>query len=163
MKKFALLAGALCASLWTTRAEDVATKAADEAAVKPVEAAVTPAEQVVKPVEEAVPPRIAKPDRPKIKPGRDGAGPLLADTNGDGVLSLDEFKVQHDARTAKRKEKMGDKFDATKVPTAEAAFAKLDKNGDGSLSKDELLQGHQPGKRPGKKPEVPAATPEAVL
>lgn len=42
-----------------------------------------------------------------------------ADTNGDGNISLDEFKAAHDARI-------------------EEQFARLDKNSDGQLSPDEM-------------------------
>ena len=49
------------------------------------------------------------------------------DTNGDGQLSLDEFKA---GMPAEKAEKAGE------------IFAKIDTNSDGALSKDEMKAGH---------------------
>jgi hypothetical protein len=65
-----------------------------------------------------------------------------ADANGDGMLSLDEFKVLDAKRQELRKAKMGDKYDparAAKMPTAEARFKKLDTNGDALLTQEEMM------------------------
>lgn len=76
---------------------------------------------------------------------------MAADKNGDGLVSLEEFKAQHEERMAVRKQKMGDKFDPAKVPSADALFTRMDKNGDGNLTKEELQAGRQPRMRPPKK------------
>ena len=55
------------------------------------------------------------------------------DTNGDGQLSIDEFKAG---------------MPADKADKAAEIFAKIDTNSDGALSKDELKAGHD--KRMGK-------------
>ena len=49
------------------------------------------------------------------------------DTNGDGQISMDEFKA---GMPAEKAEKAGE------------IFAKIDTNSDGALSKDELKAGH---------------------
>lgn len=49
------------------------------------------------------------------------------DTNGDGQLSIDEFKTGMPAEKAEK---------------AAEIFAKIDTNSDGALSKDELKAGH---------------------
>jgi hypothetical protein len=58
------------------------------------------------------------------------------DTNGDGQLSLDEFKAG---------------MPADKAEKAAAIFAKIDTNSDGALSKDELKAGHDMRKGKGDK------------
>lgn len=54
-----------------------------------------------------------------------------ADSNGDGVLSLEEMQVRAQDQAAKRAARMLERFD---------------KNGDGGLSKDELPQPRRAGK-----------------
>lgn len=54
-----------------------------------------------------------------------------ADSNGDGVLSLEEMQAQGRERAAERAARMLERFD---------------KNGDGALSKDELPQPRRAGK-----------------
>ena len=68
------------------------------------------------------------------------------DTNGDGFISLDEFKASPRAQKDPAK--------------AEEAFKKMDTDGDGKLSLDEFKAGHHGGpggrKPGGKPPEKPA-------
>ena len=79
------------------------------------------------------------------EPGAAGLEAFKAmDTDGNGTISLEEFKAAHEKRIAERKAKMGDKWDearAAKMPTAEELFKKMDTNGDGALTPDELRQG----------------------
>ena len=85
-------------------------------------------------------------------PGKGGQGKMGGemfakfDADGNGTLSLAEFKAMQEKRMEMRKAKMGDKADAkadVKMPSAEERFAKLDTNTDGQLTKDELAAGHQ--------------------
>jgi len=80
--------------------------------------------------------------------GNKDAGDRFAklDANGDGTISLDEFKVIHDRRTAKLKEKLGDKYDPARAPNAEKAFVRLDADQSGSLSREELAAGRDKAK-----------------
>jgi len=68
------------------------------------------------------------------------------DTNGDGFISLDEFKAGPRAQKDPAK--------------AEEAFKKMDTDGDGKLSLEEFKAGHHGGpgghKPGGKPPEKPA-------
>lgn len=76
------------------------------------------------------------------------------DTDGNGTISLAEFKAGHEKRMAAMKERMGDKFDASKAPNPDETFKKIDKDGDGQLTKDELKAGHPaggPGQGPGRR------------
>lgn len=66
-----------------------------------------------------------------------------ADADGNGTISLAEFKAGHEKRMAAMKERMGDKFDASKAPNPDEVFKKLDTNGDGQLSKEEMKEGHK--------------------
>jgi Ca2+-binding EF-hand superfamily protein len=88
------------------------------------------------------------------------------DTNTNGVISLDEFKAMQTKREEEMKQRRGDKYDATTAatkPSAEEVFKKLDADGDGTLTRQELAAGRMPRKpRPprgagDKKPEAPAA------
>jgi hypothetical protein len=88
------------------------------------------------------------------------------DTNTNGVISLDEFKAMLAKREEVIKQRMGDTYDAAlaaKKPSAEEVFKKLDTDGDGTLTKQEMDADRMPrGPRPnrgegGKKPEAPAA------
>lgn len=87
------------------------------------------------------------------KGGQGGHGPggdpearfKAADADGNGTISLAEFKAGHEKRMAAMKERMGDKFDASKAPNPDEVFKKLDKDGDGQLTKDEMKEGHRPG------------------
>ncbi len=77
-----------------------------------------------------------------------------ADTNVDGVLSLDEFTAMEAKRLEARKARMGDKFDAekaAKMPTPEARFKKLDKDASGTLTKEEFFAGAAAKPRPERK------------
>ena len=84
------------------------------------------------------------------------------DTDGNGSISLQEFSVMHDARMAKMKEKMGDKWTeekAAKMQTAEVAFAKMDGNGDGAISAEEMSAKKPKGD--GEKKKKDAGKPKA--
>ena len=70
-----------------------------------------------------------------------------ADTNNDGVLSIDELKANEEKMKAERIAKLDTNHDGTVSPEERTAawekfaaerFAKLDKNGDGALTKDEV-------------------------
>jgi len=65
------------------------------------------------------------------------------DTDSNGIISLAEFKVAHEARQAKMKEKMGEKFDASKAPSAEDVFAKMDADKSGGVTKEEMDAAHK--------------------
>ena len=94
------------------------------------------------------------------------AGFAQADANGDGILSLEEFKAMDEKRMADMKARMGDKFDEEKMrkmPSADERFVKLDTDASGSLTKEELMAGRRqrgegrgPGKGPGAKKEQEA-------
>ncbi len=72
------------------------------------------------------------------------------DTDGSGTISLAEFKVGHEKRMAAMKERMGDKFDASKAPNPDEIFKKIDTNGDGQASKEEMKEGQKNmGRGPG--------------
>lgn len=76
------------------------------------------------------------------------------DTDGNGTISLAEFKAGHEKRMAQMKERMGEKFDASKMPNPDETFKKLDKDGNGELTKDEMKAGHPaggPGQGPGRR------------
>lgn len=75
------------------------------------------------------------------------------DANGDGAISMDEMKVQHDEMMAKREAKMSEKMPkkmkermsekmagmkGKKQSMMSEHFAKMDKNGDGTLTFDEF-------------------------
>lgn len=71
----------------------------------------------------------------------------MADTDGNGSVSLEEFKVVF-AKRPPRPVKDGEV--APPAPTAEDVFNKLDTDKSGSLSKEEMKAGHK-GPRDGKK------------
>jgi hypothetical protein len=86
-------------------------------------------------------------DKPKGPggPGHDPAARFAAmDTDGNGSISLAEFKVAHEKRMAAMKERMGDKAPPAPKKTAEEIFAALDTNKDNALSKEEIKAGHPP-------------------
>ncbi len=94
-------------------------------------------------------------------PKPDWAAKRLAavDTDGNGLVSLDEFKAMQAKREEERKQKLGDKYDAAraaKQPSAEERFKKLDKDGSGDLTKEEFLAPPVPPKAKGPKPDKPA-------
>lgn len=59
------------------------------------------------------------------------------DTNHDGVLSLEEFKAGHEKMHAMHEQHM-EKREAMRDEHMADHFKQLDKNGDGSLTKDEV-------------------------
>ncbi len=82
----------------------------------------------------------AKKERP-AKPDMAGKKFAEADTDGNGVVSLEEFKAMQARREEAMKKRMGDKYDAeraAKRPSAEEMFKKLDADNSGGLSKAEL-------------------------
>jgi len=105
-----------------------------------------------------------KTDAKTPEKGGPGKGEMFAkiDADGNGSISLDEFKAWQAKRMEMRKAK-GDKADQkadVKMPSAEERFAKLDTNKDGQLSKEEFMAGHQ-GRGHGKdvKKDAPAGAP----
>jgi hypothetical protein len=109
----------------------------------------------------------AAPAEPKAKApggGREAAF-ATADTNVDGVLSLEEFTVMDAKRLEARKARMGDKFDAekaAKMPSAEVRFKKLDQDGTGSLTKEEYFAGAAKARPARKDKPAPDAAAGAV-
>lgn len=87
--------------------------------------------------------------KPADQPRRDFAQERFKamDTDTNGVVSLAEFTVAHDKRQEEMKKRQGDKYDASKYPSAAEAFKKMDANGDGSLTIDELKKPRE-GQRP---------------
>ena len=84
--------------------------------------------------------------RKKDPAARAAAHFKMMDKDGNGSISLAEFKVMHEQRIAKMKERMGDKWDperAAKRPTAEAIFAKMDTDKSASLTADEMKAAHK--------------------
>jgi hypothetical protein len=85
------------------------------------------------------------------------------DTDGNGTISLAEFKAGHEKRMAAMKERMGDKFDASKAPNPDEIFKKIDANGDGQATKEEMKNagpgpgGHREGGRRGHGEGAPKA------
>lgn len=85
-------------------------------------------------------------DATKEQHQRGGGGPRggwfkTMDTDTNGTVSLSEFTIAHEKRLADRKARMGDKWDAekaAKMPTPEERFKKLDADGNGELTKDEM-------------------------
>ena len=75
------------------------------------------------------------------------------DADGNGEVSLEEFKVAFEKRMAARKERMGDREgpDSGRTPpTAEEAFERMDENEDGVLTRDELKMRGRRGRQGGK-------------
>jgi len=68
------------------------------------------------------------------------------DADGNGSVSMEEFKAAHEKRMAAMKDKMGDKErpEGAKTPPApEERFAQIDANGDGAISLEELSAAHK--------------------
>ena len=68
------------------------------------------------------------------------------DKDGNGTISLAEFKAMHKQRIAKMKKRMGDKWDpkrAAKHPSAKEIFAKIDADKSKSLTAEELKAAHK--------------------
>jgi len=88
----------------------------------------------------------------KRGPGEHKGGPkgdhfARLDADGNGTISLGEFKAGHEKRMAMMKERMGDKFDPNrKGPDPEKIFGKLDKDGDGALTKEEMAGAREHGR-----------------
>jgi hypothetical protein len=71
------------------------------------------------------------------------------DTDGSGGISLAEFKVAHEKRMAAMKERRGDRAppEGRTPPAPEDIFKRLDKDSDGTLTKDEMRAGMRRGPR----------------
>ena len=83
-----------------------------------------------------------KPDRA----ARAAARFKTMDKDGNGTISLAEFKAMQAQRIAKRKKRMGDKWDperAAKRPSAKEIFAKIDTDKSKSLTPEELKAAHK--------------------
>ena len=68
------------------------------------------------------------------------------DKDGNGTISLAEFKAMHKQRIAKMKKRMGDKWDpkrSAKHPSATEIFAKIDADKSNSLTAEELKAAHK--------------------
>jgi len=115
MKKLVLLTGAICFGAIAAQAIQADQPAPDK-------------EQVRKEAKEAM-------DAKKF-----GA----MDKDGSGGVSLAEYKANAAERDEMRKQKQGEKFVPTKMENVEANFKKLDKDGDGQLSKEELFAPREP-------------------
>jgi len=76
-------------------------------------------------------------------PPRDGKARFeAADTDGSGGISLEEFKAGHEKRMAAMKEHMGDRWDparAAQHPGPEEIFKKIDADGNGQLTQEEMM------------------------
>ncbi|MEQ8934873.1 MAG: EF-hand domain-containing protein [Amphiplicatus sp.] len=75
-----------------------------------------------------------------------------ADANGDGAITKEEMKAHHEAKRAEREAKRFPDADGDGVVSkaeydakADERFAKLDANGDGVLSEEEMKTGHHRG------------------
>jgi Ca2+-binding EF-hand superfamily protein len=69
-----------------------------------------------------------------------------ADTDSDGNISLPEFKALHAKRMEMIKKRMGDRFDAeraAKMPSSEEIYAKIDADGNKSVTKEEMSSAHK--------------------
>lgn len=82
-----------------------------------------------------------------------------ADANGDGAISKEEMKAHHEAKRAERDAKRFPDADGDGVVSkaeydakADERFAKLDANGDGMLSEEEMKAGHRRGGKHGGGP-----------
>lgn len=87
-----------------------------------------------------------------------------ADADGNGVLSLDEFKAMQTKQLEAMKARMGDKFNAeraAKMPTPEAQFTKLDTDANGSLTLEEYSARRRAGGQ-GRVKVAPPAKEEAA-
>lgn len=80
-----------------------------------------------------MPPPEGRPDPAKIF--------AKIDTDSSGTISLDEFKVAHEKRKERMKERFGDREPPEEFtpPTAEEIFAKMDANSDGSVTQAEFI------------------------
>jgi Ca2+-binding EF-hand superfamily protein len=84
-----------------------------------------------------------------------------ADTDGNGSISLDEFKTFQSRRESRAKEKRGDQAAAdrpAKQHSPEDMFARLDTDKNGVLSRAELEAGRDRAqqRQKGDRPERPA-------
>ena len=76
------------------------------------------------------------------------------DTNTNGTVSLAEFIAAHEKRMAELKARMGDKFDAekaNKMPPPEETFKKMDADGNGEVTKEEMQKWRDSNPRPERK------------
>ena len=85
------------------------------------------------------------------------------DTDGNGTLSPEEYKVSYDKRMEAMKARAAAQNKEFKMPTAEEAFAKIDTDADGSISKEEFVasMAKHVKKDDAPKAEKPAEEPKA--
>ena len=90
---------------------------------------------------------------------------MHADTDGDGVVTVAELAARHQERAAKAQEKLDERNERfadhiaaldqdnngiiTSEEARQAAFARMDENGDGFISADEFRAPRGMGKGPG--------------
>lgn len=118
--------------------------------------------------EEAVKAEAGQPPAKRTRVPR-AEGFKAADADGNGVLSLDEFKAMQAKQLEALKARMGDKFNAeraAKMPTPEAQFTKFDVDANGSLTLEEYSTGRRAGGQgrvkiapPAKEEVAPVAPP----
>ncbi|AKJ65283.1 EF-hand domain-containing protein [Kiritimatiella glycovorans] len=68
------------------------------------------------------------------------------DRNGDGVLSLEEFRAVHNRRRAKIEERLGDRIDPeriAKMPSSTEIFRRIDADESGGLDPREMHGAHR--------------------
>ena len=126
-----------------TRLEVVTEVAAEEPAPAIVETAV-PAVETVTPIVEAATPAARQGNQPREMPSVESivARVFTFDADGDGKLSFEEFKASEEEALARRRERMGDRYDAAVAEEGlKARFERYDTDADGFLTKEELTAG----------------------
>ncbi len=95
-----------------------------------------------------------KPEAAERAPLPRAIGFTEADADGNGSLSLEEYKTMHARQLEAMKARMGGRFNEermAKMGTAEAKFATLDADANGSVTKEEFVASRRkPRQRRGK-------------